>query len=84
LLRGIAQELKLQNHVIIIHCDNQSVIHLSESQVYNERTKHVDVKLHFVKEIIAERAMFVKKVSTEHNPSDMITKVLPSNKFSTA
>jgi len=30
-LRGIARELKLQDHVIIVHCDNQSVIHLSKT-----------------------------------------------------
>ena len=80
-LRGIGRELKLQDHAININCDNQSAIHLSKNQVYHERTKHVDVKLHFVREIIVEGVVFVKKVSTEHNPSDMITKVLPSNKF---
>jgi len=80
-LRGIARELKLQDHAITVHCDNQSAIHLSKNQVYHERTKHVDVKLHFVRETIAEGAMLVKKVSTEHNPYDMITKVLPSSKF---
>ena len=47
-LRGIAQELKLQDQIIIVHCDNQSAIHLSKNQVYHERTKHVDIKLHFV------------------------------------
>ena len=80
-LRGIARELKRQDHVITVHCDNQSVIHLSKNQIYHERTKHVDVKLHFMREIIVEGAVFVKKVSTEYNPSDMITKVLPSSKF---
>ena len=80
-LRGIARELKLQDHVIIVHCDNQSVVHLSKNQVYHERTKHVDVKLHFVRETIAKGAVFMKKVSTEHTPSDMITKVLPTSKF---
>ena len=53
-LRGITQELKLHDHVITIHCDNQSVIHLSKNQVYHEKTKHVDAKLHFVRETIVE------------------------------
>ena len=53
-LRGIAQELKLQDQIIIVHCDNQSAIHLSKNQVYHERTKHVDIKLHFVREVISE------------------------------
>ena len=80
-LNGIARELRLQSHVITVYCDNQSAIHLSKNQVYHERTKHVDIKLHFIREIIANRLVLVEKISTEHNPSDMITKVLPSSKF---
>jgi len=70
-----------EDHAITVQSDNQSVIHLSKNQVYHERTKHVDVKLHFVRETIVEGVVLVKKVSTEHNLSDMITKVLPSSKF---
>lgn len=49
--------------------------------MYHERTKHVDIKLHFVREVIAQGLVKVKKIPTEHNPSDMITKVLPGSKF---
>ena len=80
-LKGIARELKLQEQIITVHCDNQSAIHLSKNQVYHERTKHVDIKLHFIREIISEGGVHVEKIATEENPSDMITKVLPSSKF---
>lgn len=49
-LRGITHELKPQEHVrTIIYCNNESAIHLSKNQMYFERTKYVDVKLHFVR-----------------------------------
>lgn len=80
-LEGIAKELKIQNEVITVHCDSQSAIDLSRNSVHHERTKHIDIKLHFVREVIGQGSVIVKKISTDHNPSDMITKALPSSKF---
>ncbi|XP_062080833.1 uncharacterized protein LOC133785629 [Humulus lupulus] len=52
-----------------------------KNQVYHKRTKHVDIKLQFVREVISNGSVIVEKVSTDHNPSDKITKVLQSSKF---
>ena len=79
-LKGIVEELKVQDQVVTIHYDN-SAIQLSKNQVYHERMKHIDVKLHFVREEIARGSVKVTKVSTNHNLSNMITKVLSDNKF---
>lgn len=51
-LKGLAYVLKVQDQVVIVYCDNNSTIQLSKNQVYHERTKHIDVKLHFVREEI--------------------------------
>ena len=80
-LEGIAKELKIQNEVITVHYDSQSAIDLSKNFVHHERTKHIDIKLHFVREVIGQGSVIVKKISTDHNPSDMITKALPRSKF---
>lgn len=80
-LEDFAKKLKLQNQVIIVHCDSQSVIHLSKNSYYNERTKYIDVKLHFVREIIERGEVKVMKVSSDHNVVDMIIKVLSNFKY---
>ena len=41
----------------------------------------MDVKVHFIRDIIEKGSVLVKKVATEENPADMITKPLPSDKF---
>ena len=80
-LEGFAKELKLQGRSITVKCDSQSAIHLSKNSAYHERTKHIDVRLHFVRGVIERGEVQVLKVSTDHNAADMITKTLSSCKF---
>ena len=80
-LEGFAKELKIQGEVITIKCDSQREIHLSKNSAYHERTKHIDVRLNFVRGVIEHGEVQVLKVSIDHNDADMITKTLTSCKF---
>ena len=51
-LRGMLSELGLNQHTLVVFCDKKSVVHLSKHQVFHERSKHIDIKLHFVRDII--------------------------------
>ncbi|KAG8472814.1 hypothetical protein CXB51_034622 [Gossypium anomalum] len=60
----------------------ESECHLSyKDQMFHERTKHIDVRYHFVRDIIARGDIVVSKISTHENPADMMTKSLPITKF---
>ncbi|KAL6311402.1 hypothetical protein AAG906_035564 [Vitis piasezkii] len=37
---------------VVVYCDNQSAIHLAKNQSFQERSKHINVRLHFVRDII--------------------------------
>lgn len=63
------------------YCDNQSALSLAKHQVYLEKSKHTDVRLHLIKEEIEEGRVKVFKVHTLKNPADMLTKPLPKDKF---
>jgi hypothetical protein len=49
--------------------------------MFHERTKHIDVKYHYVREAIAEGRLKVPKISTHDNPADMMTKTVPVAKY---
>jgi len=66
---------------LTIFCDRHSAIHLSRNHVHHERTKHIDVRLHFVRDIIVHSVVMIEKVHIADNPTDMATKVLPVTKF---
>ena len=62
-------------------CDSQSAIHLVKNKVYHARTKHNDVRYHFVREIIEEGGVLVQNIKTDDNPADILTKVVTTIKF---
>ena len=80
-LQGILKEINLMNGLVAVYSDSQSVIHLSKNPVYHERTKHMDVKYHFVRDQISKGTVNLLKIPTEENPSDMGTKVVTTVKF---
>ena len=49
--------------------------------MYHERTKHIDVRLHFIHNIVANNEVIVKKVSSLKNPADIFTKHVSVVKF---
>ena len=69
-----------QKH-IKVHCDSQSAIHLAKNQVYNTKTKHIDVRYHFVREILEEGGVIIQNIRTTENPTDTMTKVVTAVKF---
>jgi len=77
-LKDLVSDLGLVQGVTLVFYDSQSAIDFSKNQVYYERTKHIDVKYNFIREI---KVIQVKKISTADNPIDMLTKLVPSRKF---
>ncbi|KAG8474805.1 hypothetical protein CXB51_031510 [Gossypium anomalum] len=80
-LKGLFSELNEDLQISTVFCDSQSAIFLTKDQMFHERTKHIDVRYHFVRDIIARGDIVVSKISTHENLADMMTKSLPITKF---
>jgi hypothetical protein len=65
----------------LVFCDNVSAVYLSTNPVQHQRTKHVEIDLHFVRERVACGAVCVLHVPTVSQFADVFTKGLPSMVF---
>src|SRR2546423_15017566 len=69
--------------VLIINGDNAGAHFLATNEAHNlnERTKHIDIKWHFIREKIEQKEISMKQVGTNENVADIFTKPLARPKF---
>ena len=66
-LRGILGDFGVIQESVAVGCGNNSALCLAKHQVYHERSKHIDVRLHFIREKIDEGDVKIFKVDTNEN-----------------
>ena len=64
-----------------INCDRMNTIYLIKNHIYHVRMKHIDVRLHFAREILKKDDIELQKIHTKENPTDMLTKIAQGVKF---
>jgi hypothetical protein len=63
-----------------LYSDNQSAIALSKDHQYHARTKHIDIRFHFIRWIIEQGSIRLIYCPTDDMIADTLTKALPSAK----
>ncbi|KAL8120516.1 hypothetical protein AgCh_017628 [Apium graveolens] len=81
LVRLLAELGMLCLKPVTLHCDNQSSIHIAKNPVHHERTKHIEIDVHFTRDKVLEGLIQLSYVPTTHQLADVFTKVLPSVQF---
>ena len=64
-----------------LYCDNQSAIELSKNDLYHDRTKHIDLRYHFIRECIQKKLFSLQYISTTEQQADIFTKGLQRGLF---
>jgi hypothetical protein len=70
-----------QDDPTMIYQDNQGCIAMAHNPVHHSRTKHIDIKFHFVRERIAAGEIKLEYIPTENQVADILTKGLHGPKF---
>jgi hypothetical protein len=73
LLKSVGYE---QEDPTPLACDNQSTLCISKNTGMSQRTKHIDLRHHWIREAIEEGDLALHYVPTERNPADIMTKAL--------
>ena len=65
----------------IIHCDNLSCIKLSENPLFHDRSKHIKMMYHFIRDLVQRGALKLQYIRTDEHIVDILTKPLTTSKF---
>ena len=75
--RHLLQELRFGNDgQMNLICDNQGALHIASNPVFHERTKHIEVDYHFIREKIASGCMTISFVNSSDQLANVSTKSL--------
>ena len=76
------EELGNKQDNCVLYSDSQSAIHLAKNSAFHSRTKHIELRYHFIRTLLEEGQLKLDKVHTSKNPADMLTKVVNKEKLS--
>jgi len=80
-MKNFLFELGHEQEKYVLRCDSQSAIHLAKNSTFHSRSKHIDVRYHWIRDVMEDKLLQLEKVHTDENWSDMMTKVIPTQKF---
>jgi hypothetical protein len=60
-----------------LFCDNQAAVRLTEADNYHARTKHIDIRYHFIRDVVAGGKVALVYCPTDDMTADILTKALP-------
>jgi hypothetical protein len=66
---------------ISIFCDNNSAISLSKNNVFHQKSKHIDTRFHFIRELVKNGDIFLKFCGSKAQLADIFTKPLGRDVF---
>lgn len=76
-LAGLLDELHFPGAIpISVFTDSKSAIQIAENPVFHERTKHIDIDCHFIREKVKSGFIELKHLSTTMQPADILTEGL--------
>ena len=64
-----------------IKCNNQGAIALVKDNKFHSRTKHIDLRYHFIREAVEDNKIKMEYVPTDENDADIFTKALARPRF---
>jgi hypothetical protein len=80
-MKQMLQEYNVEQDVMTLYCDNLSSISISKNPVQHSRTKHIDIRHHYIRDLVEDKVVTLEHIATEEQLADVLTKALDANRF---
>ena len=73
-LKRLLEEFKVKQDMIRMNYDSQSALYLAKNPTFYSRTKHIDIRYHFMRDVVDDGLILLLKIHTDANSVDVLTK----------
>ena len=80
-MKQMLHDFGIEQNTLTLFCDNTSAINISKNPVQHSCTKHIDIRQHFIRELVEEGLVVHEHVPTEHQKVDIFTKPIDLLRF---
>ncbi|CAM8880652.1 unnamed protein product [Rhodiola kirilowii] len=82
-MKQMLSEYRVEQKEMTLYCDNVSAISILKNPVQHSWTKHIDIRHHFIRELVEQKVVTLKHVTTDKQLADIFTKPLDAAQFET-
>ena len=78
-MKQMLTEYNVTQDVMTLYCDNLSAINITKNPIQHSRTKHIDIRHHFIRDLVEDKVITLEHVATELQLADIFTKALDAS-----
>ncbi|PNX93845.1 gag-protease polyprotein, partial [Trifolium pratense] len=82
-MKKMLLEHNVLQDAMALYCDSLSAIHISKNPIQHSRTNHIDIKHHFIRDLVDEGTVTLEHTAIEEQLADIVTKALDAAQFET-
>ena len=80
-MKNMLKDCGVSGEVLTLYCDNLSAINISKNPVQNSRTKHIDIRHHYIWSLFEDKIITLMHVSTANELAYIFTKGLNASRY---
>ena len=82
-MKKVLTDYGISQDTIVVYCDNSSAIDISQNPIQHSKTKHIEIRYHFIRDLVERKIVCLEYIPTERQNADIFTKPLDRSKFET-
>ena len=82
-MKKVLTDYGISQDTMVVYCDNSSAIDISKNLVQHSKTKYIEIRYHFIRDLVERKIVCLEYIPTERQNADIFTKPLDRSKFET-
>ena len=75
-MKKLLHDYEIPQDTMCVFCDNTSSINLSKNPVQHSKSKHIEIRYHFIWDLVKEKVVCLEFIHTDNQKADILTKPL--------